>query len=1385
MEYKYILILIVIVYLPVLITGQYTLRGVPESYAVLGENYRLQCDVTDSLSVVDFRRNNIVVCNMINCGSQSDNRYKCGCINNNNKQLYLNISNINKQDDTTWSCRGNSGGQGSTTVSVYYGPENTRFNPNSDNIDVIEGKSQSVNCLADCNPDCNITWSKDGSTTILNNPLSLSTRDQTGSYNCTVKHTVLNKQLTKQLNVQIYCRDEAITYISDGPDKLTFSPNVTSINIIEDGPDKLTFSPNVTSINIIEAGPDKITFSPDVTSINIIEDGPDKLTFSSDVSSINIIEGGDQTITCLTDCYECNYKWTGPVSSSTKDLVLTLIKRNQEGNYRCEATNIKNTNPKTRSKSIQVNVHCQYTIIGVPESYAVLGEKYTLQCDVTDSPSSVEFRRNNIAVCNMINCGSSSTDNRYKCGCINNNNKTLYLNISNINKQDDTTWSCRGNSGGQGSTTVTVYYGPAKIRFNPTSDNIDVIEGKTQSVNCLADCKPDCNITWSKDGSTKILNSPLSLSARDQTGSYNCTVKHTVLNKQLTKQLNAQIYYGPDELTFSLDVTRINITEGRNQTIACLTDCYVCNYKWTGPVSSSSKDLVLTGIKRNQEGNYRCEATNIKNTISKTRSKFIQVNVHYQPEITSMTSDAVTDEGDEGSDVMFNCNVNSKPVSTITWSSSTSTDTNIGQQWTLTQAKCQDTGIYTCTANNGIGQSTSKLPLNIRCKSIFSQYTIIYTCTTNNGIGQSTTKLPLNSRSIYTCTTNNGIGQTTTKSLPLSIRCSPRINGDLKDEVMNRLGEEVTLLIDVIAYPKPSFKWIQESTGQELTPDTTQQLAINNYSSSLTVTIQQSSFGNYIVTVNNGIGDDKSYTIKIIDGDPITKADPNEQPGYQEVLGTGIGIGIGISAVIVILVLLTIFIYRKHYPANKKLPNESYATFSNRNPEDGPENIRFNPNSDNIDVIEGKSQSVDCLADCKPDCNITWSKDGSTTILNNPLSLSTRDQTGSYNCTVKHTVLNKQLTKQLNVQIYYGPDKLTFSPDITSVNIIEGRDQTISCLTDCYKCNYKWTGPISSSTKDLVLTQIKRNQEGNYRCEATNIKNTNPKTRPKYIQVNVHYPPYITSITSDAVNNEIDEGSDVIFNCNVDSKPVSTITWSSPTSTDTYTGQQWTLTQAKCQDTGIYTCTANNGIANNGIGQSTTKLPLNIRSNSSIGQSTTKSLPLNIRCSPRINGDLKDEVMNRLGEEVTLLIDVIAYPKPSFKWIQESTGQELTLDTTQQVATNNYISSLTFTIQQSSFDPGTKPISVEETLYKECLGTGIGIGIGISVMCLLLVLLTIFIYRKYHPANKKLPEESYATFSNRIPEDRTYEDLNTRPEVNDNNQHNSGDVKEYENLRGN
>ncbi|ESO97184.1 hypothetical protein LOTGIDRAFT_174569 [Lottia gigantea] len=188
---------------------------------------------------------------------------------------------------------------------------------------------------------------------------------------------------------------------------------------------------------------------------------------------------------------------------------------------------------------------------------------------------------------------------------------------------------------------------------------------------------------------------------------------------------------------------------------------------------------------------------------------------------------------------------------------------------------------------------------------------------------------------------------------------------------------------------------------------------------------------------------------------------------------------------------------------------------------------------------------------------------------------------------------------------------------------------------------------------------------------------------------------------------------------------------------------------------------------------------------------------------------------------VLLEINIEAYPEPSFIWKQLMSDVEYPFAKTEKVSENNFISTLELILDQSSFgyyiitvqniingeinaktwgikiielDPGTNTISCEQSVYQEGLGAGIGIGIGISAVIVILVILTIFIYRKYHPANKKLPEESYATFSNINPEvimhaflltERTYEDLNTRPEVNDNNQHNSGDVKEYENMRRN
>ncbi|ESO95973.1 hypothetical protein LOTGIDRAFT_174994 [Lottia gigantea] len=169
---------------------------------------------------------------------------------------------------------------------------------------------------------------------------------------------------------------------------------------------------------------------------------------------------------------------------------------------------------------------------------------------------------------------------------------------------------------------------------------------------------------------------------------------------------------------------------------------------------------------------------------------------------------------------------------------------------------------------------------------------------------------------------------------------------------------------------------------------------------------------------------------------------------------------------------------------------------------------------------------------------------------------------------------------------------------------------------------------------------------------------------------------------------------------------------------------------------------------------------------------------------------------------VLLEINIEAYPEPSFTWKQLMSDVEYPFAKTEKVSENNFISTLELILDQSSFgyyiitvqniingetkaktwgikiielDPGTNTISCEQSVYQEGLGAGIGIGIGISAVIVILVLLAIFIYRKYHPV---IMHAFLLT-------ERTYEELNTPPVVNDNNQHNSGDVKEYENMRRN
>ncbi|XP_055958991.1 hemicentin-1 isoform X6 [Patella vulgata] len=507
--------------------------------------------------------------------------------------------------------------------------------------------------------------------------------------------------------------------------------------------------------------------------------------------------------------------------------------------------------------------------------YGIRGGDYSFTCQISGgnliNTDIIEFKKDNNQICTRtLNCntGSSSDPTRYTCGCMNGNNRQLYLNITNVTSTDAGTWTCGDSFNTRTSPPVTlpVYYGPENIRFTPTSSNITVIENESRNITCSADCNPPpCNINWYKGSETSgniisSSNGRLQLNnIQRQDTTYTCQAKHRNLTTTpLTKTLQITVYYGPENIRFTPTSSSITVIENESRNVICSADCNPqCNINWyTGSTIISSTELLsLNNIQRQQAGNYTCQVTNTRIPGS-LQSKQLMVIVHYPPTITSLTSNATNNMIDEDSTVTFTCSVDSLPSSVISWSRSQQREQLYsGSQYTISEASCQHTDNYTCTASNNIGQPVSK-------------------------------------------------------TIPLYVRCYPRENMATKRNITNRINTAINLQVDIIAYPRPTFTWYHTSTRQIINTARTQQLSTINYKSTVEITLNSTLFGDYIVSVVNGIGV-QNFTITVIDGDP-----PVNYPVESNNIPTIVGSIIGVLMVIGIVVVIGVVIYRRKASRN-------------------------------------------------------------------------------------------------------------------------------------------------------------------------------------------------------------------------------------------------------------------------------------------------------------------------------------------------------------------------------------------------------------------------------------------------------------------------------------
>ncbi|XP_063589610.1 nephrin-like [Penaeus indicus] len=317
------------------------------------------------------------------------------------------------------------------------------------------------------------------------------------------------------------------------------------------------------------------------------------------------------------------------------------------------------------------------------------------------------------------------------------------------------------------STTLVVFFPPETVKISQSPRRLSA--GSQAILTCESGpSNPAATITWfrgdyrmagrlqetssSLNGGTRVTNVlALNLTAADDGLTYSCQAKNTALQKDVTQSVTLHVNYAPTFLAEPPDVVDVVVGESEELNLTARANPGPVIYTWTrhglplpdpviddswrdtyaqhpdmggaggSRVSAVGPLLYIRGVTVDDAGDYELEATNQEGaTVAK-----VYLNVQYPPTI-KYTSEMVTVS--EGQDAHLECAADGNPLTEamMAWRRDeydfTKTEQIFGgKKATLTvlRANRNDTGVFTCEVNNGIGRvATSNITLVVKTKPI-------------------------------------------------------------------------------------------------------------------------------------------------------------------------------------------------------------------------------------------------------------------------------------------------------------------------------------------------------------------------------------------------------------------------------------------------------------------------------------------------------------------------------------------------------------------------------------------------------------------------------------------------------------------------------------------
>uniref|UniRef100_A0AAR2II00 Ig-like domain-containing protein n=1 Tax=Pygocentrus nattereri TaxID=42514 RepID=A0AAR2II00_PYGNA len=429
------------------------------------------------------------------------------------------MKEISSVDSGEYKCRSsNEHGEKlseALTLNVLYPPKSVSVSISPSGV-ILEGSSVTLTCSSDGNPPVEYNWIKGTSSVGKGKTYTkkkISSVDS-GEYKCRSSNEhgeKLSEALT--LNV-LYLQVEVPERVIEGDEvtltcKTSFSlsdrPTFTwyrNGHPLSSNTDQLHLQP----VSREDAGSydcavwSKNLYSPEVTlNVRYLQvEVPER-----------VIEGDEVTLTCKTSFSLSDrptftwYRNGHPLSSSTDQLHLQLVSREDADRYRCAVLGLRSPevtlNVRYGPKSVSVSIS--------PSGEIVEGRSVTLTCS-SDANPPVEY--------NWIK-GTSSVG------------KGETYTMMEISSVDSGEYKCRSsNEHGEKlseALTLNVLYPPKSVSVS-ISPSGETAEGSSVNLTCSSDANPPVqNYTWFKEGGSSPVGSGHSYRA-PQRGSYYCEAQN-------------------------------------------------------------------------------------------------------------------------------------------------------------------------------------------------------------------------------------------------------------------------------------------------------------------------------------------------------------------------------------------------------------------------------------------------------------------------------------------------------------------------------------------------------------------------------------------------------------------------------------------------------------------------------------------------------------------------------------------------------------------------------------------------------------------------------------------------------------------------------------------